>query len=75
MLPETKKVKQFQMVGTDTIISLDIENNVLDNAIWYLLCAKDYQVNYSFLPTDIDRMELGLEQLKKAIKIAEQKWE
>lgn len=74
MLPETKKVKRFQMVGTDTIISLDRENNVLDNAIWYLLCAKDHQ-DFSDLPTDITRMELGLEELKKAIKIAEKRWE
>jgi hypothetical protein len=74
MLPETKKVKQFQMVGTDTIITLDLENNVLDNAIWYLLCAKDHQ-NFSDLPTNITRMELGLVELKKAIKIAEKRWE
>ncbi len=70
----TTRLKQFQLVGTDTIITLDLDNNVLDKAIWYLLCAKDHQ-SFSNLPTDITRMELGMDELKKAIKIAEKRWE
>lgn len=72
-------IKSFKHINVHhenggTVYDLDIDNNHLDKAIWYLFCAKEHQ-SFSNLPTDITRMELGLDELKKAIVIAEKKWE